>query len=291
MGGLVGPRQASERVRDMTGWQGLARCPGQTEAWTCRLQARPGVFGCQREDGWEKAGRAAADFGLYYFPTPEDPLFDRFSLAAEWSVLKDDFQAHVRDFAATPEMSRLFRLGKATLVVSREPQRFCFRLDALERDILILTEGLRTEEGWVVAPGEAEQDLPSWMLARELFHARPLSVIVYCRRAGPLLWRSQLHVTSPSCSIVLRMRYTPAASGGCSRNMARTTKKTTSPTTIDCFARTGKNLICSDAENAADAFGDNGHQGGEHLGFIDFRTETAAQDSPVPPHVREAIRP
>jgi len=158
------------RFKRMTGWQGLARCPGQVEAWTCRLQARPGVFGCQREDGWEKAGRAAADFGLYYFPTPEDPLFDRFSLAAEWAVLKDGFQAHVRDFAATPEMSRLFRLGKATLVVSREPQRFCFRLDALERDILILTEGLRTEEGWVVAPGEAEQDLPSWMLARELFH-------------------------------------------------------------------------------------------------------------------------
>jgi G3E family GTPase len=158
------------RFKRLTGWQGFARCPGRAEAWTCRLRSRPGVFGCLAEAGEEKVDGCAADFGLYYFPTPEDPLFERFSLAAEWAVLADDFQAKVRDFAARPELPPLFRLGKATLGLRHQPRTFLFRLEALEFDVLILEAGLRGQGGWVVSPGETEQDLPAWELARELFH-------------------------------------------------------------------------------------------------------------------------
>jgi len=156
------------RFKRCTGWQGFARCPGNAEAFTCRLQTRPGVFGCLREDCHGDDAQSIAAFGLYYFPHPDEPLLDSFSLAAEWKVLADDFRLDVRNFAASPEMCALFRLGGVTLVHRRRPNAFFFRLDAPERDVLILEAGLHADEGWVIPPGQAEQDLPTWTLAREL---------------------------------------------------------------------------------------------------------------------------
>lgn len=157
------------RFKRRTGWQGLSRCPGNGEAWTCRLRQRPGVFGWLPQYRGETAEACEAAFALHYFPTPDDPLFDRFSLAAGWAILHDDFRTRVRDFANQPELSPPFAVGRAILVATRRPRAFLFRFEALQRDAILVPAGLRSEDGWVVRPGEAEQDLPAWTLGRELF--------------------------------------------------------------------------------------------------------------------------
>lgn len=157
------------RFKRLVGWQGLSRCPGQAEAWTCRLRRRPGIFGWLPQFRRETADACEAVFTLHYFPTAEDPLFDRFSLAAGWAVLNEDFRSRVRDFANQPALSPLFALGRAVLVANRQPSAFLFRFEALRRDVIRLPAGLRSPDGWVVRPGEAEQDLPAWALGRELF--------------------------------------------------------------------------------------------------------------------------
>lgn len=157
------------RFKRLTGWQGFARCPGNADAWTCRLQTRAGVFGCLREDCQDDDAHTLATFGISYFPHHEEPLLDCFSLAAEWRALAANFPTEVRNFATDAQTCALFRLGEATLGYDRRSQAFFFRLEALERDLLVLPDGLRSDQGWVIPPGEAEQDLPSWTLAHELF--------------------------------------------------------------------------------------------------------------------------
>jgi len=159
------------RFKRLTGWQGLARCPESDQAWTCRLEHRPGIFGWLPEDCRDQDDGCLARFGLHYFPTPDDPLLDRFSLAATWAALKPDFPHCVRKFAAFPALSPHFRLGEASLAHHRAPSVFTFRYEALERDIILLEAGLHCEQGWVVQPGESEQDLPAWELGLELFQA------------------------------------------------------------------------------------------------------------------------
>ena len=135
------------RFKRRTGWQGLSRCPGHSEAWTCRLRGWPGVFGwlplsCRDTDD---AGEAV--FALHYFPTPDDPLFDRFSLAAGWAILSDGFQTRIRDFANQPDLSPSFVVGRAILVATRRPCAFLFRFEALQRDTILLPAGFRGEDG------------------------------------------------------------------------------------------------------------------------------------------------
>jgi len=157
------------RFKRLTRWQGLSRCPGQAEAWTCRLRHRPGIFGWLPQSCRETPDACEAGFTLHYFPTSEDRLFDRFSLAAGWTALGEDFRAQVRDFANQPALWPLFGLGRAVLVATRRMGAFFFRFEALEQDIILMPAGLRGEDGWVVRPGEAEQNLPAWALGRELF--------------------------------------------------------------------------------------------------------------------------
>jgi G3E family GTPase len=157
------------RFKRRTGWLGLSRCPGNGDAWTCRLRQRHGIFGWLPHYRGETAAACEAVFALHYFPTPDDPLFDRFSLAAGWAVLQDDFRTRVRDFANQPDLAPAFVLGRAILVATRRPRAFLFRFEALTRDAILFPAGLRGEDGWVVRPGEAEQDLPAWTLGRELF--------------------------------------------------------------------------------------------------------------------------
>ncbi len=159
------------RFKRLAGWQGFAHCPGGGGAWTCRLRSRPGIFGCLPEACRETDGLLAADFGLHYFPHPEEPLFDRFSLAAEMAVMAPEYRKKIRAFPEFPEMGPLFRVGRATLGLDPGRRALFSRLEALERDLVLSPGGIRASEGWVVPPGGAEQDLPAWELARELFHA------------------------------------------------------------------------------------------------------------------------
>jgi G3E family GTPase len=172
------------RFKRLTGWLGYAPCPGGLEAWTCRLGSRAGVFGCLGEALWEKGDLLAARFGLHYFPSPDGPLFERFSLAAELAAVSMDYGAKIRAFPASPEMRDLFRVGQATIGLTRDRRALFFRLDALEHDRIILQTGIRSRDAWVVPPGEPEQDLPAWELARELF-CTIAAALAFCLQTPP----------------------------------------------------------------------------------------------------------
>ncbi|MHC1713393.1 MAG: GTP-binding protein [Solidesulfovibrio sp.] len=172
------------RFKRLTGWLGYAPCPGGLSAWTCRLEARPGVFGCLGEAFWEQEGLLAARFGLHYFPTVDEPMFERFSLAAELAAVSTDFKTKIRAFPASPEMRDLFRIGQATMGLACDRRALFLRLDALERDRIILQTGIRSQDDWVVPPGGTEQDLPAWQLAHDLF-AAVAAALAFCLGEPP----------------------------------------------------------------------------------------------------------
>lgn len=204
------------RFKRLTGWLGFAPCPGGMGAWTCRLDTRPGVFGCLREACWKERDRLVARFGLYYFPTADEPLFECFSLAAELAVVEPAYGENVRKFSIFPEMLELFRVGHATLSLVGEKRALTLRLDALERDHIISQAGIRAQDAWVVPPGAMEQDLPAWELARDLFRSMA-AALTFGLACPPGLWvRSSVPgasrmrlpdgvlIVAPSCGDVFR---------------------------------------------------------------------------------------
>lgn len=164
---------AAVRFRRRSGWIGLAATSFDPRAWTCRIAARPGVYGILPGAVETVDGVTVAEFHLFYFPLEDEATLDRLPLAAALALALAQVDAAdtVRDFSAHLDFAALFSIAKLRLLVGPEHRDVALLLEAEERRRTLLVDGLPTPDGaaWLVPPGGFDEDLPAYAVARDLF--------------------------------------------------------------------------------------------------------------------------
>lgn len=162
---------AAVRFRRRTGWIGLAATSFDPRAWTCRIAARPGVYGIRPGPVETIDGVTAVEFRLFYFPFDDEPTLDRLPIAAALAMARGDAADAVRNFPAHPAFAALFAVATLRLLVGPAHRDVALLLEAEERRRTVLVDGLSTPDGaaWLVPPGGLDEDLPAHAVARDLF--------------------------------------------------------------------------------------------------------------------------
>lgn len=159
------------RFRRLSGWMGLAPCAAFARAFTCRIKARPGIFGLMPYAA-RVGDIAEADFRLFYFPGIDDPMIDRVSLAAAIAAAAPGAAERIRDFPAHPDFAAAFAIAEIHLALAWREGALGLALTAPTRRRIAVADGIAAPDGgWLVPPGGLEEDLPAFDLARDLFRA------------------------------------------------------------------------------------------------------------------------
>ena len=171
------------RFRRLSGWLGLASTTSFPRAFTCRIKTHPGIFGvlplAARPDDL-----STADFRLFYFPALDDPLIERVSLPAAIAAASPEAMELIRDFPAHPEFSALFAIGEMQLALTHPEHALGIALTAATRRRITVPAGIAAPDGsWLVSPGELEEDLPAFDLARDLFRVLAAGIAVTMKAA------------------------------------------------------------------------------------------------------------
>lgn len=177
------------RFKRLVGWRGFAACSGQSGASTCRLTRRPGVYGLMPE-GCDLAGDVPfARFGLHYFPTMGEPLFESLAPAAAMLVAGGDYGRTVRDFPMHPELVGPFAIGALTVGLGVRKDVLALSLETCDHHRIVSLPGIpAADDGWVVPPGGLEQDIPARALAEQFFEVLAAAVTL-CVDEPPRLVR------------------------------------------------------------------------------------------------------
>ncbi|MFO7596393.1 MAG: GTP-binding protein, partial [Desulfocurvibacter africanus] len=157
-----------DKFKRLVGWKGMAVCPRGKQAWTMKLRARPGVFGlCSEQESADAAGQRAI-LGLYYFPAPDEPLLDSMSLSANHAAVQETYMDSLRRYSADEQWAVPFRMGSLSVALGQDESSFALQLRADDRKLCIARDGVATMDGrWVIAPGEAEEDIPAHAIAMD----------------------------------------------------------------------------------------------------------------------------
>ena len=155
------------RFRNRAGWLGLAPCTSDGDAWTCRIAARPGIYGLAPRGPDAEAG--AMDFDLFYFPAPDDPMLEFFSMGAAVATCEAP-KGWVRDFPAFPELAGHFAVAELKVRVAPGGHGTAIVLEAPERRRVAAAAGIIAPNGsdWLVAPGGSDENLPAMAIGRDL---------------------------------------------------------------------------------------------------------------------------
>ncbi len=190
-----------ERTRARAlGWRGIRPAASEHPAWTCRIAGSDHIFGI-RFDG-EKRTQFSADekseylqgwFSLFVFPPSESPLLDRFPLNALHFGLSPMYEDSIREFSGTEYFFEPFILGQLRFDVSCAGDALAITLEAPARHRVISLDGVEVENGWLVKPGEAECDIPSFSLLLRLFSVLTATAEQQLDEKAEL-WRGMHHV-------------------------------------------------------------------------------------------------
>ena len=155
--------------RQISGWQGLASAASFPQAFTCRINSRPGIFGLLPLLA-RPGCLSTADFRLFYFPALDDPMIERVSLPAVIAAASPDAMELIRDFPAHPEFANFFAIAEIQLALTHPEHKLGLALTAPTRRRITVPAGIVAPDGgWLVKPGGLEEDLPAFDLARDLF--------------------------------------------------------------------------------------------------------------------------
>lgn len=163
-----------ERTRARAlGWRGVRSAASERPSWTCRVAGSDHVFGI-RFDGEEHSRTPFSRclrgyFSLYVFPQAESPLLDTFPLDALRFALSSSYGNAVREFSGSEPELRPFCLGQLRLDASFAGDALALTLEAPARHRILAADGIPVENGWLVAPGAAECDVPAFSLFLRLF--------------------------------------------------------------------------------------------------------------------------
>jgi G3E family GTPase len=152
------------------GWRGVKPSATAQPAWTCRIVGGTAVHGMLFQGEATDGASLCGDFALCLFPNPEDPVLDRFPLAALRMALSPDYAALTRELSRHGGESGAFTLGRLRLAAGLSGQGFALALEARARLRIRSRDGIAAADGsWLVAPGRPETDLPCFRLLLRLF--------------------------------------------------------------------------------------------------------------------------
>lgn len=158
------------RFRRITGWLGLAWCSGPSRGWTCRIAARPGIFGLYPTEVDADATPASASFRVLYLPGAHDPILDHLNLAAAILAAAPDAATDFRAFPEHPDLAAACAIADIHLVLDQPAEAIAIALTADAHRRIVAPEGIADDAGrWLVPPGADEETLPAFALARDLF--------------------------------------------------------------------------------------------------------------------------
>lgn len=156
--------------RTATGWLGLAWCGGAPHAWTCRIAARPGIYGLWPARVDADADPQTARFQVFYCPAADDPVLDQLGIPAAVAVSAPGAAEAFRDFPSHPDLAAACAIAEIKLAVTHPGRSLGLALAADIRRRIVAPEGLADGlGGWLVPPGGDEESLPAFSLARDLF--------------------------------------------------------------------------------------------------------------------------
>lgn len=150
-------------LKKITGYKGMYLCQQPKECWTLKFEHFEGIFGLVFSDINEGLG----SFHLYYFPSPKEPLVEKFSLAEAWLAHEEDFIDKVRSFAQHTELLSQFYIGSLALHVSFKSQTLLLFYETLLRQRIYSKEGVFSpwqKEKCVIEAGGLDKDLPCFRL-------------------------------------------------------------------------------------------------------------------------------
>ncbi len=166
-----------ERTRARAlGWRGVRPCASSHPAWTCRVAGAESVFGIRfdgetRDDVPQQGSCLRGCFSLYVFPPAESSLLDSFPLDALRFALSPHYENAVREFSGNERELLPFLLGTLRMDVAFSGDALALTLEAPARHRVLAADGIAAGDGWLVAPGEPECDVPAFSLLLRLFAA------------------------------------------------------------------------------------------------------------------------
>ena len=183
--------------RRLVRWRGLA--PYDTETFTARIDARPGVFGMRQGRAATLGTPGQADeqiqmrFELHYFPAPEEDLCERLRLVAAVETQRPGYADAVRSFPLFPELAGPFLVAQISLAAPPDASALALSLEAPERKRIRSLRGipLPGSEDWLVPPGDLEEDIPALDIARAWFDVLAAAITV-CGGEPPSMFRREL---------------------------------------------------------------------------------------------------
>ena len=164
-----------ERTRARAlGWRGVRPCASSHPAWTCRVAGAESVFGLRfdgetRDESPETGPCLRGYFSLYVFPPAESPELDAFPLEALRFAMSPHYENAIREFSGCERELLPFLLGELRIDVSFAGNALALTLKAPARHRVLAADGIEAEDGWLVAPGKPECDVPAFRLLLRLF--------------------------------------------------------------------------------------------------------------------------
>ena len=182
-------------IRFSIGWRGIKPCERFENGWTFKVAGFKGVYGLCYENASESSDWLSGSFSISYFPHPDDELVERFSIAAAYQTQQSDYFEKIREFMAHPEMRSLFHVGDFTLSINQKETDLMLSLKAPSRHKVITKDGIKLpgsdESTYLIKPGDADQNLPAFVIANGLFKVLASTVTFSLQQSPDFLCREK----------------------------------------------------------------------------------------------------
>jgi G3E family GTPase len=182
-------------TRFSIGWRGIKPSERFENGWTFKVLGFKGVYGLCYDHASESSDWLNGSFGINYFPHPDEELVERLSIAAAYQTQQADYFEKIREFMAHPEMRSLFNIGEFILSINHDETDLMLSLKAQSRHKVITIDGVllpgSDESAYLIKPGEADQNLPSFVIAYGLFKVLASTVTFSLQQAPDFLCRKK----------------------------------------------------------------------------------------------------
>ncbi|MBV5278639.1 MAG: hypothetical protein J0647_06350, partial [Campylobacteraceae bacterium] len=150
-------------LKKITGYKGMCLNQQKQESWTIKFDNFQGIFGLILSDVTEGFGR----FHLYYFPSPQESLLEKFSLSEAWITQDKSYIEKVRAFALYPELLMQFHIATLRLHVDFASEGLLIVYESQIRQRVYARDGVlwgEEEKKYIIKPGGLDKDLPTFRL-------------------------------------------------------------------------------------------------------------------------------
>ena len=151
-------------LKKMTGYKGMYLYQQSKECWTVKFDHFSGIFGVLFTGIHEGFGK----FNLYYFPSPDESIVDKFSLSEAITTHDKAYLEKVREFVMHAELFRQFYIATLSLHVNIQTQTLMLLYKSKIRERVYAKEGvldpMSDVESYVIEPYGLDKDLPSFRL-------------------------------------------------------------------------------------------------------------------------------